>query len=53
MQLYKLEQYALRFGRAIGIGHPFPETASAINKFLARKNSPDISFVHASSILSA
>lgn len=53
MQLYKLEQYALRFGRAIGIGHPFPETASAINKFLARKNSPNISFVHASRILSA
>jgi polysaccharide deacetylase 2 family uncharacterized protein YibQ len=53
MQLYKLEQHALRFGRAIGIGHPFPETARAIGKYLARKNAPDISFVHASRILSA
>jgi polysaccharide deacetylase 2 family uncharacterized protein YibQ len=34
-QLRVLETEAFKYGRAIGIGHPFPETARAISRFLA------------------
>lgn len=51
-QLYKLKQHALKFGQAIGIGHPFPETARAVAKFLTTPCRDDISFVHASAIIS-
>jgi len=50
-QLFKLRQHALVYGRAVGIGHPYPETAQAIDKFVNRLNDRDISFVHASDIL--
>jgi len=33
-QLKKLAEHACQYGHAIGIGHPFPETASAIKLFL-------------------
>lgn len=52
LQLYKLKHHALKYGRAIGIGHPFPETATAIAKFLISINEKEVSFVYASSILS-
>ena len=32
-QLRKLETHARDYGYAIGIGHPFPETAKAIGQF--------------------
>ncbi len=32
-QLHKLVQCALKYGHALGIGHPFPETAAAIQRF--------------------
>ena len=50
-QLYKLRHHAIKYGHAVGIGHPFPETARAIGKFLANINEHEVSFVHASKIL--
>jgi polysaccharide deacetylase 2 family uncharacterized protein YibQ len=44
-QLHKLKRIALRHGRAIGIGHPFPETARALKVFLSNNYPPDLSFV--------
>jgi polysaccharide deacetylase 2 family uncharacterized protein YibQ len=51
LQLHKLKCHAIRFGRAIGIGHPFSETARAIDKFLTADHRVDILFVHASDII--
>ena len=54
--LYRLNQLrrcAYRYGHAIGIGHPFPETACAIEYFLRNPKTSDISFVHISEIMSA
>jgi uncharacterized protein len=34
-QLRILEKETFKYGRAVGIGHPFPETARAISRFLA------------------
>ncbi len=50
-QLHLLKKYALKYGHAIGIGHPFPETARAIGYFLRGLKDSDISFVHISEIL--
>lgn len=50
-QLYRLQQHALKYGRAVGIGHPYPETAQAINKFVRNVDRYDVTFVHASNIL--
>lgn len=50
-QLFKLRRHALAYGRAVGIGHPHPETAQAIDTFVNRLNDREISFVHASDIL--
>ena len=50
-QLYKLKRIALRHGRAIGIGHPFPETARALKAFLSHNYPPDLSFVPMSRVL--
>ena len=52
LKLYKLKYHALRFGSAIGIGHPFCETARAIDKFLTANQRDDILFVHSSEIIS-
>ncbi|MEW6670519.1 MAG: divergent polysaccharide deacetylase family protein [Thermodesulfobacteriota bacterium] len=50
-QLFKLRQHARVYGRAVGIGHPFPETAQAIDTFVNKLNGRDVSFVHASDII--
>lgn len=50
-QLLKLKRHALRYGRAIGIGHPFPETAKAIGRFSRMLRDSDISFVPISEML--
>jgi hypothetical protein len=34
-QLRILEKEAFKYGQAVGIGHPFPETARAISRFLS------------------
>lgn len=51
-QLERLKKHALSCGRGIGIGHPYEETARAINRFVSEAFHDDISFVHASSLLS-
>jgi len=50
-QLHKLKRIALRHGRAIGIGHPFPETARALKVFLSDNYPPDLSFVPLSQVI--
>ena len=50
-QLYRLERRAHRFGRAIGIGHPLPETAAAIKQYVHAHSEADLSFVHVSKVL--
>jgi polysaccharide deacetylase 2 family uncharacterized protein YibQ len=50
-QLRKLKRHALKYGRAIGIGHPFPETAKAIDRFLRDHKHSGLSFVHISHVL--
>jgi len=52
-RLNQLKQYAQRYGHAIGIGHPFPETARAIECFFKDLPVSDISFVHISKIMYA
>jgi uncharacterized protein len=52
-QLNKLKRLAMRSGYAIGIGHPFPETASAINSFQKGLKESDISLVHISRLIPA
>ena len=51
-QLEKLKRLALNSGHAIGIGHPFPETASAINQFYQNIKNTDLSMVPVSRLLS-
>ena len=50
-QLHKLKRIAMKYGRAIGIGHPFPETARALKTFLSQNYPPDLSFVHMSRVM--
>jgi polysaccharide deacetylase 2 family uncharacterized protein YibQ len=50
-QLYKLTRHAQKYGSAIGIGHPFPETAKAIRKFLTVFEKSGVSLVHISPVL--
>jgi polysaccharide deacetylase 2 family uncharacterized protein YibQ len=50
-QLHKLKRLAMRSGYAIGIGHPYPETAGAINRFKGALDESDISMVHISSLM--
>ena len=50
-QLCKLKMHALKYGRAIGIGHPFPETARAIRRFASALRDSNISLVHVSRVL--
>lgn len=50
-RLNQLKRYAYRYGHAIGIGHPFPETARAIEYFLQDPTVSDIPFVHMSKIM--
>jgi hypothetical protein len=51
-QLHRLKQIALTYGHAIGIGHPFPETAHAIGLFLKRDlPKTGLSLVYASNLV--
>ena len=50
-RLNQLGKHARRHGRAIGIGHPFPETARAIGRFAKKLNRSRIQLVPASHIL--
>jgi uncharacterized protein len=50
-QLLKLVRHATRYGLAVGIGHPFPETAAAIEKYLGALSHSRVSLVYASQIL--
>jgi len=50
-QLHLLERHARKFGCAVGIGHPFPETAKAIGQFARSLKSSDVSLVHISRTL--
>ncbi|MFZ7111303.1 MAG: divergent polysaccharide deacetylase family protein [Desulfatiglandales bacterium] len=50
-QLFRLRMQAVRYGRAIGIGHPFPETARAVGRFVKALKDPQISLVYISDLL--
>ena len=50
-QLRRLKSIALKYGHAIGIGHPFPETARTIGLFLEEMDDSDISLVHVSDLI--
>jgi polysaccharide deacetylase 2 family uncharacterized protein YibQ len=50
-QLDKLKSLAIRSGYAIGIGHPYPETASAIDSFLRGMSKQEISMVYISCLI--
>ena len=50
-QLNKLADHAIQYGHAIGIGHPFPETARAIRLFLNVLKNSNITLVHISDLL--
>jgi polysaccharide deacetylase 2 family uncharacterized protein YibQ len=50
-QLKNLAYHANRHGPAIGIGHPFPETARSIRLFLKVLKNSNITLVHISDIL--
>ena len=52
-QLNELKKLALSSGYAIGIGHPYPETARAIQSFLKGLKKSDISMVYISSLIPA
>ena len=50
-QLSRLKQVALRNGWAIGIGHPFPETAAAIKRFATGSRMGNVVSVPISKVL--
>ena len=50
-QLRHLKKIALNYGHAIGIGHPFSETARAIGFFLEDLDDSGISLVHVSDLI--
>jgi len=50
-QLHKLKKHALKYNCAIGIGHPFPETAKAIGRFQKSLKGSGVSLVHVSRVL--
>ena len=52
-RLNQLKRCAREYGHAIGIGHPFPETARAIEYFLKNQAFSNISFVHISKVMYA
>ncbi|HVO67257.1 MAG TPA: divergent polysaccharide deacetylase family protein [Syntrophales bacterium] len=51
-QLRKLKQCAMQHGNAIGIGHPFPQTANALRFFTEELKKTEVAFVHISKVLS-
>ncbi len=50
--LERLRMHTLRYGRGIGIGHPFPETAKAIGRFVEGLKDSDVSLVYVSRLAS-
>jgi uncharacterized protein len=52
-QLQRLGRFSLAYGHAIGIGHPFPETAKAIEAFLKDVKDLGIEFVGVSRLVAA
>lgn len=50
-QLAHLQKHAMQYGRAVGIGHPFPVTARAIGRFAKRLKKSNVSLVPVSEIL--
>ena len=50
-QLNELHKVAMRSGYGIGIGHPYPETARAIQSFLRGLKKSDISMVYISRLI--
>ncbi len=51
IQLEKLQTRALKTGKALAIGHPFPETATALDIFNRRMKKTGVTFVPVSSVL--
>ena len=51
-QLQRLKDIALRNGYAVGIGHPFPETAKAVERFLGTLKGSPFNLVYISQVLS-
>ncbi len=51
VQLHKLAQIALKQGRAIGIGHPYPETKDILLEELPKLSNERISVVEVSKLL--
>ena len=51
LQLHTLLGYARRYGHAIGIGHPFPETARAIARFVSTQKDFKDTLVRASEVI--
>ncbi len=49
-QLVRLKAHALKNGCAIGIGHPWPETAQGLRQFLQELRGSNFSLVYASQI---
>lgn len=49
--LKRLRSYALRHGSAIGIGHPYPETAQAIGRFARAMKDSEVSLVQVSDLI--
>ncbi len=50
-QMEQLLIHARRYGQAIGIGHPHPETSRAIGRFVSSISPDAVDFVHVSDIL--
>ena len=50
-QMNRLAAIAVKYGRAIGIGHPRPETMEGIQRFLDTPESEAVEFVHISRML--
>lgn len=53
LQLAKLKKHALRFGRAIGIGHPKPATVIALRDFMSEIQGSPLRLTSVSAIISA
>lgn len=51
LELNRLKKCALRTGQAVGIGHPFPQTARAIHRFARDENNAGIELVSVSELL--
>ena len=52
LQLNRLKKHAIKYGHAIGIGHPFMETARAIDSFKGMIRKSGISMVQVSRLVS-